>query len=51
MSVCYYLGIMQFLIRNLARFIAGVMGTSPAESLNAAGNIFVGQVGACIDFV
>lgn len=42
-SVCYYLGIMQFLIRNLARFIAGVMGTSPAESLNAAGNIFVGQ--------
>ena len=35
---------MQFLIRNLARFIASVMGTSPAESLNAAGNIFVGQV-------
>ncbi|XP_061179507.1 solute carrier family 28 member 3-like [Saccostrea echinata] len=42
-SVCYYLGIMQFIIRNLSRFISNVMGTSPAESLNAAGNIFVGQ--------
>lgn len=43
-SVLYYLGVMQFLIRNIARFMAAVMGTSPAESLNAAGNIFIGQV-------
>lgn len=42
-SVLYYLGVMQFLIRNIARFMAAVMGTSPAESLNAAGNIFIGQ--------
>jgi nucleoside permease NupC len=35
---------MQFIIRHLARFMAIVMGTSPAESLNAAGNIFIGQV-------
>nr|XP_022310861.1 solute carrier family 28 member 3-like isoform X1 [Crassostrea virginica]XP_022310862.1 solute carrier family 28 member 3-like isoform X1 [Crassostrea virginica]XP_022310863.1 solute carrier family 28 member 3-like isoform X1 [Crassostrea virginica] len=42
-SVMYYLGVMQFLIRHIARFMAAVMGTSPAESLNAAGNIFIGQ--------
>ncbi|KAK3109178.1 hypothetical protein FSP39_024723, partial [Pinctada imbricata] len=42
-SILYYLGVMQFIIRNLARFMAAVMGTSPAESLNAAGNIFIGQ--------
>ncbi|XP_078320441.1 solute carrier family 28 member 3-like [Crassostrea virginica] len=34
---------MQFLIRHIARFMAAVMETSPAESLNAAGNIFIGQ--------
>ncbi|KAK3588025.1 hypothetical protein CHS0354_012071 [Potamilus streckersoni] len=43
MSVLYYLGVMQLIIRNLARFMAWVMETSPAESLNAAGNIFIGQ--------
>lgn len=32
-SVCYYLGIMQFLIRNLARFIAGVMRNNDPRSL------------------
>ncbi|XP_048754848.2 solute carrier family 28 member 3-like [Ostrea edulis] len=42
-SVLYYLGVMQFIIRHIARFMATVMGTSPAESLNAAGNIFIGQ--------
>ncbi|KAK3588023.1 hypothetical protein CHS0354_012069 [Potamilus streckersoni] len=42
-SVLYYLGVMQLVIRNLARFMAWIMETSPAESLNAAGNIFIGQ--------
>lgn len=42
-SVLYYLGVMQFIIRNLARFLAFCLGTSPTESLNAAGNIFIGQ--------
>ncbi|XP_062606330.1 solute carrier family 28 member 3-like [Saccostrea cucullata] len=42
-SILYYLGVMQFIIRHIARFMATVMGTSPAESLNAAGNIFIGQ--------
>ncbi|WAQ94742.1 S28A3-like protein [Mya arenaria] len=42
-SMLYYLGAMQFLIRNIARFLAFCLGTSPTESLNAAGNIFIGQ--------
>ncbi|KAK7087825.1 solute carrier family 28 member 3-like [Littorina saxatilis] len=42
-SVMYYVGFMQFIIRNLGRFLAFCLGTSPAESLNAAGNIFIGQ--------
>ncbi|XP_060066328.1 solute carrier family 28 member 3-like [Ylistrum balloti] len=41
--VLYYLGVMQFIIRNIARFLAYALGTSPTESLNAAGNIFLGQ--------
>ncbi|KAK7110215.1 uncharacterized transporter HI_0519-like [Littorina saxatilis] len=42
-SMMYYVGFMQFIIRNLGRFLAFCLGTSPAESLNAAGNIFIGQ--------
>nr|KAG5700919.1 hypothetical protein BaRGS_034204 [Batillaria attramentaria] len=45
-SMLYYLGFMQFIIRNVGRFLAFCLGTSPAESLNAAGNIFIGQVAA-----
>lgn len=42
-SMLYYLGFMQFIIRNVGRFLAFCLHTSPAESLNAAGNIFIGQ--------
>ncbi|KAL5007825.1 hypothetical protein ScPMuIL_016631 [Solemya velum] len=42
-SILYYIGVMQFIIRNIARFMAKLLGTSAAESLNAAGNIFIGQ--------
>ncbi|XP_069110966.1 uncharacterized transporter HI_0519-like [Argopecten irradians] len=42
-SVLYYIGVMQFIIRYIARFMSWSMGTSPTESLNAAGNIFIGQ--------
>jgi len=38
------LGVMQFIIKYIARALAFALGTSPAESLNAAGNIFIGQV-------
>lgn len=38
------LGVMQFLIRHIAGFMAAVLGNSPAELLNAAGIIFIVQV-------
>ena len=40
----YYLGIMQIVITKIAWLMQISMGTSAAESLNAAGNIFIGQV-------
>lgn len=43
-SILYYLGVMQFIVRNIGQALAFLLGTSPAESLNAAGNIFVGMV-------
>ncbi|XP_071158596.1 uncharacterized transporter HI_0519-like [Mytilus edulis] len=42
-AILYYLGVMQFIIKYIARGLAFALGTSPAESLNAAGNIFIGQ--------
>lgn len=45
-SVLYYLGIMQLIIRFIGGFLAKVLGTSKAESVNAAANIFVGQTEA-----
>lgn len=42
MGILYYLRIIPFIIRVLARFIYRAMGTSGAESLCAASNIFVG---------
>lgn len=46
MSVLYYLGIMQVLVRWIAWLMVRTLGTSGAESLSAAGNIFVGQTEA-----
>lgn len=46
MTLLYYLGIMQFFVRIFARVMVRTMGTSGAESLSAAGNIFVGQTEA-----
>lgn len=40
----YYLGIMQAIISRIAWLMQLTMGTSAAESLNTAGNIFIGQV-------
>ncbi|MBS7670689.1 NupC/NupG family nucleoside CNT transporter [Croceicoccus gelatinilyticus] len=42
-SVLYYLGIMQFVIRWVGGAIAWITGISRVESLAAAANIFVGQ--------
>ena len=45
-SILYHLGIMQVLVRAIAWVMVRTMGTSGAESLSAAGNIFVGQTEA-----
>ncbi len=46
MSVLYYLGIMQKVIKFFAKIMMVIMGTSGAESLAAAANIFAGQTEA-----
>ncbi|MER1956381.1 MAG: NupC/NupG family nucleoside CNT transporter [Solibacillus sp.] len=45
-AVLYYLGIMQFIIKIIGGFLSKVLGTTKAESVNAAANIFVGQTEA-----
>jgi CNT family concentrative nucleoside transporter len=46
MSLLYYLGVMQKIVRAMAWVMAKVMGTSGAESLSCTANIFVGQTEA-----
>lgn len=46
MAVLYHVGIMQFIVRQLAVALRYTLGTSGAESLSAAANIFVGQTEA-----
>src|SRR5919201_3922240 len=45
-AVLYYLGIMQFIVRQAARVMTRFMGASGAESLNVAASIFMGQTEA-----
>lgn len=45
-SVLYYLGIMQLFIKLIGGALAKLLGTSQAESVSAAANIFVGQTEA-----
>ena len=42
----YHLGILQFLVGVMARVMRKLMGVSGAESLSAAGNVFLGQTEA-----
>ncbi len=46
MSILYHLGIMQAIVKAVAWVMVRTMGTSGAESLSAAANIFVGQTEA-----
>ena len=46
MSILYYLGIMQAVVKMMARFMRWTMGTSGAETLSCSSNIFVGQTEA-----
>ncbi|XP_047380888.1 solute carrier family 28 member 3 isoform X2 [Sciurus carolinensis] len=43
MSMLYYLGLMQWIIRKVGWVMLVTMGSSPIESVVAAGNVFVGQ--------
>jgi CNT family concentrative nucleoside transporter len=45
-SVLYYLGVMQLVVRVLGGALRKVLGTSHAESMSATANIFVGQTEA-----
>lgn len=42
-SVLYYLGVMQYVIRIIGGALAKLLGTSKAESMSAVSNVFVGQ--------
>ncbi len=46
MTVLYHLGVMQRLVGGIAWVMRRTMGTSGAETLSAAGNVFVGQTEA-----
>jgi CNT family concentrative nucleoside transporter len=46
MGILYHLGIMQFLIRGMARVMSSTMGVSGAEAMAMAANVFVGQTEA-----
>jgi CNT family concentrative nucleoside transporter len=46
MSLLYYFGVMQVVVKFLAILMQRTLGTSGAESLSSAGNIFVGQTEA-----
>ncbi len=46
MAILYHIGLMQFVVKYIARAMQKTMGTSGAETLSASGNIFVGQTEA-----
>ncbi|MDD6794900.1 MAG: NupC/NupG family nucleoside CNT transporter [Clostridiaceae bacterium] len=46
MGILYYLGIMQAVIKFVAKGICKLLGTSGAETTSAVGNIFLGQTEA-----
>ena len=47
-TVLYHLGILQVIVRTMARVMMPVMGTSGAETLAVAANVFMGQTEAPI---
>jgi len=47
-TVLYYLGVLQFVVKAMARAMMYVMHTSGAETLSAAANVFMGQTEAPI---
>ncbi|XP_071108909.1 uncharacterized transporter HI_0519-like [Haliotis cracherodii] len=45
-SILYYWGVMQFVIKHIGRIFTLIMDTTPAENIVAVGNIFLGQTEA-----
>jgi CNT family concentrative nucleoside transporter len=45
-AILYHIGVMQFIVRQVARVMTSFMGASGAESLNVAASIFMGQTEA-----
>src|SRR5881275_1433045 len=45
-AVLYHYGVMQFIIKQVARVMTSFMGASGAESLNVAASVFMGQTEA-----
>src|ERR1700761_5143084 len=45
-ALLYYFGVMQFIIKQAAKVMTGLMGASGAESLNVAASFFMGQTEA-----
>lgn len=45
-SLLYYLGVLQFFVRIMAKVMMYLMGTSGAETLSVAANVFMGQTEA-----
>ena len=46
MSVLYHLGIVQVIVKVIAKGVSKILGTSGAETFSAVGNIFLGQTEA-----
>ncbi|KAI0990638.1 hypothetical protein GJ496_004130 [Pomphorhynchus laevis] len=42
-SLLYYMGWMQWIIRKIGWLLSTILSTSPTESINSAANIFIGQ--------
>ena len=45
-TVLYFFGILQWVVRGLARTMVYLLGTSGAETLSATANVFMGQTEA-----
>jgi CNT family concentrative nucleoside transporter len=45
-TVLYFLGVLQFIVKLLARAMTFIMGTSGGETLSAVANVFMGQTEA-----
>jgi len=50
-SVLFYWGVMQYIIRKMAWVMQFTMGTTAAESLNAAASIFLGMASDINGFI